>query len=174
MGSPRDWMGRPGTPYDNVPDPSPFSEEVCGALEDMATALKAMRAEAATLKAAFEKVLAFRLPVGAVVDEYGAAGNVKVARGSGFGARQFRIDSAPFVDVNVAFPALSRAYFDATPIGKSGPMKAGCRVVVHVFPRLAYGDDFTNENDRIVEAIDQFEADEYAARSECPATGPST
>lgn len=159
MGSPRDWMGAPGSPHDNAPDPSPFSEEVLGALEDMAQALKAMRAEAATLKAAFEKVLAFRLPVGATVDDHDReAGRVNVVRGSGFGAKKFRIDSAPFVDVNVASPSLSKAFFDATPIGKTGPMKAGCRVAVHVFPRIIYTDEsLLSENDRITEAIEQYE-----------------
>lgn len=171
VGSVRDHMGRPGTPYDNTHDPSPFSEEVLGALEDMDAARAEMRRASAVLKGAFDKMMLFHLPPGTVVEQhrYPFGAGLRVYSGSACGSTQFRIESAPFVEVRESIPKFSRWSCNASPLNKDGvPMKRQCRIEGRVFPKE---DAFAtvappSENDPIMVAIDEYERAAWAANPE--------
>ena len=98
-------MARPGTPYDNIPDPSPLSEEILGALETMETAREEIRQAREVLRARLEKLVQFYFPQGSVVGMWDTrAGRIRVISGSAYGSTIFRIDSTAFVDVNANTP----------------------------------------------------------------------
>ena len=82
------------------------------------------------------------------------------------GARNFRIDTAPFVEVDSASPELTRWSAYATPVNASGkPLKSKVRLVGYAFPRLVYGsdDDYNPAypHDRVLREVERFEREKY-------------
>lgn len=164
MGSPRDNMGRPGTPYDNTPDPTELDDLVLGAIEDMAAAQVEADRCAAILQAEWARMMAFYLPAGTVVEKYrGFGAGLFVGHGNPGAARRFRVIAPPFVEIDKRVPERSVWRAKATPLSDADkPRKNDVSIRGQVFPRLSDGDFDGTAADRMMDALTAYQRD-YAS-----------
>lgn len=161
MGSVRDNMGRPGTPYDNAPDVTELDDLVLGAIEDMAAAQVETDRCATILRAEWARMMAFYLPAGTVIEKYRGFGvGLFVSRGNPGMAHKFRIVAPPVVEIDKRAPERSVWHGKATPLGKDDkPMKNDVSVRGQVFPRLLDGEFDGTAADRMMDALTAYQRD---------------